>query len=47
MGKAATPTLHVRKNGGVRSAANSGNKVKVVTRLRSRVTARPIVVPPD
>ena len=39
MGKEAIPMLQVRGNGGVRSAANSGNIVKVVTRLRSRSAA--------
>jgi hypothetical protein len=33
MGNEATPILHMTENGGVRSAANSGNMVNVVTRL--------------
>ena len=42
MGKEVNPTPHVGEHGGVRSAANSGNMVKVVIRLRSRSAARSI-----
>ena len=38
-GEGGDSDAHVRENGGVRSAANSGNKIKVVTRLRSRSAA--------